>query len=158
MGEIPRSGAGPFYPQGVRRIRRAAEPLTAAQSYEQKGPKNSPRGKPLGDPRFQANTRAAGHKNKQPFGSCGTIEDPSRPTSAAAPRTPTQTNLTACAAQSYCSSWFGVALWLSTSGLRFTAAQLRCTSSAALAESTGDYLGEGRQAHQWKMERGGRYC
>ena len=122
----------------------------------QKVTKNSPRGKPLGDPHFQANARAAGHKDRQPFGSCGTIEDPSLATSAAAPRTPIQTNLTACAAQSDCSPWFGVALWLSSSGLRFTAAQLRRTSSAALAESTGDLLGEGRQAHRRKIVLSGR--
>ena len=36
VGEVPPSGVGNFYPQGARRIRKAAKPLTAAQALGDK--------------------------------------------------------------------------------------------------------------------------
>ena len=41
--EVPPSGAGDFYPQGARRIRKAAKPLTAAQARSGKVTKTLPK-------------------------------------------------------------------------------------------------------------------
>ena len=45
LGEVPPSGAGDFYPQGARRIRKAAKPLTAAQALGPKVTKGPPKPK-----------------------------------------------------------------------------------------------------------------